>query len=156
MLCGSESSWYCIRTRHQQETTAESELKNQGFVVWFGRYVSVKSGRELPLFPRYGFVRFCRDVDNWRPIVSTRGVAFIFSASAEDPLPLRPGVVEDLMTRFGEHRIAVGDKVRALKGAMAGQIGICTLSVQDRLSVLHSLLGSQFTVDYSRNDLVPA
>src|SRR5690606_503175 len=75
---------------------AEETLRRQHFEC----YRPQKHGKtEEPLFPGYLFIRLDRQLDNWYPIRSTRGVARVISFGGE-PTPVRDELIEQLRERL--------------------------------------------------------
>lgn len=88
--------WYLIQTKPRQEARAEEHLRRQDFDCYRPR----KNERtEEPLFPGYLFIRLDRQLDNWYPIRSTRGVARVVSFGGE-PTPVRDELIEQLRQRL--------------------------------------------------------
>jgi hypothetical protein len=81
--------WFCIETHHRAELLAVLQLMRQQFTVHCPKLRVWRAGKPLVpevMFPGYLFVQFDRDVDHWRPIVSTRGVKRFMAM--RDVLPL--------------------------------------------------------------------
>lgn len=92
----SSPRWYLIQTKPRQEARAEENLRRQAFDCYSPR----KGGKtEEPLFPGYLFIRLDRQLDNWYPIRSTRGVARVVSFGGE-PTPVRDELIEQLRQRL--------------------------------------------------------
>ena len=102
--CGSHPAprWYCLQHKPGQLHRAETQLGLQGFETWYPlRRATHRRGRKLeevlrPVFTGFVFVRFDAGRQRWRAIVSTPGVARLFSTGPERPLPIAPGVIERL------------------------------------------------------------
>jgi transcriptional antiterminator RfaH len=97
----SNPRWYLIQTKPRQETRAEENLRRQGFDCYrpHKQRESANGKTEEPLFPGYLFIRLDRDLDNWYPIRSTRGVARVVSFGGE-PTPVRDELIEQLRQRL--------------------------------------------------------
>jgi transcription antitermination factor NusG len=153
--------WFCIETHPRAELLAILHLMRQQFTVHCPKLREWKAGKSLVtdvMFPGYLFVQFDRDVDHWRPIVSTRGVKRLFSTTPERPVPMPIGVVEDLMDRAGpdgvvETRTHGQDRFRRKQhlhvtdGPFVFHDGICTWSKGDRVRLLIQILGRAVEVE---------
>lgn len=81
-MLGQSSSgrWYVAATQVGREDSAESNLRRQGFPVWFPRQKkTVKHARRriekiISFFPGYMFVFLDLERDRWRSVNSTIGV----------------------------------------------------------------------------------
>jgi transcription antitermination factor NusG len=92
--------WYCVRTGHGAELTADIEIRLAGFTLFApslwkpatparrdakGAMHAAKPARIVPLFPRYLFVQFVRAADAWQQIRRLPGVDGFIGASDENP-----------------------------------------------------------------------
>ena len=168
--CGSHSRdpmrrWYVVQTHPRQEAVAQRELQQQEYQA-FCPMVARESRLGVflvPLFPGYIFAQF--DISKrWRSIASTRGVSRLLSASPEQPIPVPPGVVEELVataslrsviTRIAPPLIAAGATVRVTDGPFADQSGICLWSDDRRVRLLMDLLGGKREVAVPRSHVEP-
>jgi transcription antitermination factor NusG len=97
--------WYCVRTCHDAELTADIEIRQAGFTLFSpslwkpaqparrdfnGAMRAAKPDRIEPLFKRYLFVRFCLTAHDWQEIRHLPGVDGIMGL-----LPERPTAVPD-------------------------------------------------------------
>jgi transcriptional antiterminator RfaH len=98
---GSNPRWYLIQTKPRQEARAEENLRRQHFECYRPqkRRGSFNGKAEEPLFPGYLFIRLDRQMDNWYPIRSTRGVARVVSFGGE-PTPVKDELIEQLRQRL--------------------------------------------------------
>ncbi|MGN5593472.1 transcription/translation regulatory transformer protein RfaH [Stutzerimonas nitrititolerans] len=113
----SSPRWYLIQTKPRQEARAEENLRRQHFEC----YRPQKHGKtEEPLFPGYLFIRLDRQLDNWYPIRSTRGVARVISFGGE-PTPVRDELIEQLRERLAapaeKPRFQPGERVQLHGGS---------------------------------------
>ena len=178
LFCGSYCPrWFIVRTHWSEEAGAAERIVDQGFTAYLPEHiveatrgkrahkdnVAVDSaghvGRRLPLFPRYLFAWFDPDVDNWRPICSTRGVERIFGITPERPSPVPHGVVEALLEAPEISAVftppsLTGKIVRVQGGPWHQFEGICQWSSEKRVAVLMSVFGRQGTVVNLRRDQV--
>lgn len=97
----SNPRWYLIQTKPRQEARAEENLRRQSYDCYRPQKPRGASGSkaEEPLFPGYLFIRLDRQLDNWYPIRSTRGVARVVSFGGE-PTPVRDELIEQLRQRL--------------------------------------------------------
>lgn len=112
----SNPRWYLIQTKPRQEARADENLRRQSFDC----YRPHKHGKtEEPLFPGYLFIRLDRQLDNWYPIRSTRGVARVVSFGGE-PTPVRDELIEQLRQRLApqaeKRQFRPGDLVQVRGG----------------------------------------
>lgn len=181
--CGSHipphSRWYCFQAHAGAEYVAIAELGRQGFVTHVPMFVDrqrrpMRNGKPLlqpplilPLFPGYGFVAFDVGNDRWRSVCSTRGVKRLFQFSAERPMPVPTGVVEELTKRcciegyidddkppHQFSKLKRGTKVRILDGAFEGLIGVCSLSSSQRVDLLLEIMGRHVPTTVERRSVV--
>jgi transcriptional antiterminator RfaH len=153
--------WYAVHAQVNAEAKACLHLRNQGFGTYLPRYMRRRSHARrvelvpTPLFPRYLFVEFDREVVRWRAIRSTVGVSGLVT-HGDVPTPVPVGIVEGIMAREDEHgmvpvastqRFAPGDKVEILDGALEGLTALFEGTTdQQRVILLLDLLGRQVRV----------
>jgi len=161
----SDTRWYVVHTRPQQELRAETHLARQGFGTFVPRFErTLRHGRQFrtsfsPLFPRYLFVRFDVGLDRWRCVNGTRGVRRLIMA-AEVPLPVPIGAVEEMISSQGaEAAIAfeAGAAIRVTIGPFSGLTGLVSrLDAGGRVKVLLSILGGIVPFSIDAKHLLPA
>jgi transcriptional antiterminator RfaH len=159
--------WYVVQTHVHKETTAKVHLERQGYRVFLPQFLKserrMRRVREVlaPLFPRYMFVSLDLEVQGWRSIRSTIGVAALVM-EAERPRPVPRGLVEELLERAGDdHAINVretgfrpGEQVRFVDGPFADRIGqLLEMRDAERALVLLNLLGSERPVMVTTHQL---
>lgn len=153
--------WLVAQTRPQAETKAEEHLRRQGFAVYLPRYLKIRRHarrREVvarPLFPRYLFVGIDPVRSMWRSIRSTVGVSHLI-AFGDKPVLVPPGIVDEIRAREDENgmvamnpelRLAKGDPVRVIDGALCDRVGLFDHIDDDhRVVILLELLGRQVRV----------
>ena len=99
--------WHVIYTRPRSESLALQHLERQGFTAYLPRHRKQRRHARrtdwisAPLFPRYMFVLLDVAAARWRAIRSTIGVNNII-CQGDRPLPMLPGVVEELIERENE------------------------------------------------------
>ncbi len=164
------SRWYVAYTQPGSEILAQGQLVNQGFEVYFPRYIKlVRRARTenriaAPLFPRYLFVSIDTESQRWRSINSTRGISYLITMN-ERPCAVPDGVVEEIKSRENADRLIEipkllpfkpGTKLEITTGAFADQVGsFLRLDKNDRVMVLLGMLGRKVKV-LVQNDAVRA
>lgn len=98
MTALSNPRWYLIQTKPRQESRAEEHLRRQHFECYRPKKPSNGCSDEA-LFPGYLFIRLDRQLDNWYPIRSTRGVARVVAFGGE-PTPVKDELIEQLRQRM--------------------------------------------------------
>ncbi|MEE1543815.1 MAG: transcriptional activator RfaH [Alphaproteobacteria bacterium] len=158
--------WYAVHTRPHAEARALENLERQGFEAWLPLYRKQRrrarrSEQVLrPLFPRYLFVALDLDGEQWRPVLSTYGVADLVS-SGDGPLALADAVIDALRARADEdghytlaRGLKSGDKVRIESGPMRALEGILEVEGDtDRVVVMLHLLGREVRVKLSSDEI---
>jgi transcriptional antiterminator RfaH len=153
--------WYVVYTQHRTESRAVAQLRQQGFKVYFPRCRKIRrhARREdvvqTALFPRYLFVAFDLERDQWRSVNGTIGVSHMIS-HGERPMALPDDVVPCLRANETEDGLVSlatlalfdpGAKLRVLDGAFVGQAGIYDgMTGADRVVLLFDLIGRQVRV----------
>lgn len=184
MQCGCHSGdrWYVVSTPAKSEFIALLALNEAGFRAWLPMivhrsFVKLKDEpvREsvVPMFPRYLFVSFDTNRDQWRRIFGLRGVAWLFCGANERPIPVRHGVVEAIQalgragdgvidekaTPFptnGFSPIVPDREVRILSGPLKGFSGICTMADKDRVKVMMTIFGRDGEMEFKRSHVEAA
>lgn len=148
-------SWFVVQTHPNGEDKAVRNLVNQGFDVYLPKYAKERRhARKVemvlrPLFPRYLFVNFDPNTDQWRPINGTIGVSRLMT-QGERPLPLAIGVVEEIKDRennngivtLAPQRFSVGQQLRLCRGALLDHVGAFQeMADGNRVVLLLNLLG---------------
>lgn len=165
MSVSETDAWFLVYAKPRQEETAKQNLERQGYSVYLPRAVQNRrrAGRRVtvvgPLFPRYLFVRFNVQSDNWAPIRSTIGVAALVRFGSA---PARvPDALIDLLrsneTASGIHEwtdtpLRAGQTVRVAEGVFIGYQGIfLARTSRERVIVLLDIVGrpvrAQLTAD---------
>ncbi len=163
--------WFAVHSLPHRETGAQQQLENQGFHTFLPRGRKIRRhARKLetvlaPIFPRYLFVALDLNLDRWRSVNGTFGVARLVMMAGDRPQPVPHGVVEALIAstdgrgilRFDEGgRLVVGQKVRILAGAFAEQIGILQrLDDNGRVRLLLDIMGGGIGVTLPSAALAP-
>ena len=150
------TDWYVVYTQPQNEARAVENLARQGFEAYLPtisrlrRHARRQDVVRRPLFPRYLFVVLDPERTQWRPILSTFGVADLIR-TGDRPTPVPRGFVEALRQQEGEgafdERLCkpdfrVGESVRINEGPFANLMAkVLGLKDDERVYVLLNLLG---------------
>lgn len=140
-------AWYCANTRPQQEHRALIELTKQGFHA----YTPVFSPGKV-LFPRYIFVEFDKDRDNWGLIRSTRGCVDVLKNGFQ-PIPIRQSIMDRIMAYEppseavqADQSFAPDQRVRITHGVLAGYEGLFKGTDKQRVQAFLEILGNKVSV----------
>jgi transcriptional antiterminator RfaH len=161
--------WYVVHTQPFAEDRAIARLKTQGYHVFCPRlrkavrHARKSTGKLVPLFPGYLFLRLDIAHDRWRSVNGTRGVVRLL-ALGDAPQAVPCGVVEDLQSHTDVHDILdrtsslnAGQSVRIMEGPFADFIGtLQRLDGTDRVQVLIDLLGRSVSTTLRCEALAPA
>lgn len=157
------AKWYCVQTRRAMDHIAERELTNQGFEVYFPRFIP--RGREAVeyLFRGYGFVFFSLVTQRWRCIYGTYGVRKLMGGHPERPDQVRASAIEKLRAQGREGdgvidwRVAppdlTGQTLQLNTGPFSSFQGVCEMSTQDRVRLRLSMFGREVPVEALRADV---
>jgi transcriptional antiterminator RfaH len=153
--------WYVAHTQPQVEAKATWHLGNQGFRVYFPRYLKQRRhARRIgwvpaPLFPRHLFIFMDVAATQWRAIRSTVGIAGLISYG-DQPTPVPAGIVETIQASENEKGVVAlpaaplfdkGEQVHVTEGALRGVSGLFVdASDKERVVILLNLLGRQVRV----------
>jgi transcriptional antiterminator RfaH len=109
----------------------------------------------VPLFPRYLFVSFDRQVQRWRSIQSTVGVSQLV-CNGEAPASVPEEIIAELRGHENEggfvrlerrSRFARGDQIRVLDGIFDDCLGLFEDMIDhERVAILLDLLGRKVRV----------
>lgn len=146
-------NWYVIRTQSGQEFRASSELLNQGFQTY------IPTIKSKPLFSRYIFIEFDRDIDPWGKIRSTRGcVDVLRSGILPQPVPQKAMeaimAFEDIPEPNDEPIFVIGQPVVITTGILRGYSGLFTGTAKNRTEALLEVMGNKLFI--SLKDIEPA
>jgi len=163
--------WYLVQTRPCSESRAATHLEQQGFEVYFPRYL--KSRRHarrvdtvaVPLFPRYVFVAINMAVQRWRSVHSTIGVVRLV-CRGDDPAEVAPSIIDALKLRQDdlgfvqlERKVPfeLGEKIRVLDGVFSAYLGLFERTTDsERVSILLDMLGRKVRVVLSADAIEAA
>ncbi len=139
-------NWFCVHTRPQQEPIAATNLANQGFKV----FLPVLSSK--PMFPRYLFAQFDREIDPWGLVKSTRGCVDLLK---DGYLPTRvPNQAIEAIMAYkepeqiipGEASFTAGQTVRIVEGPCSGIEGLFVADANKRVYALLEVCGRQIKI----------
>ncbi len=146
-------AWVVANTQPHREHVALENLERQEFLAYCPlirkRVRHARRSRDVlrPLFPGYLFVRVDRDLQRWRPILSTFGVRTLVRCG-DRPSFIEEGFIRSLKAREMDGAIVkpaspyrLGQQVRITCGAFDGLVAtIIEMDERDRLVVLMGLL----------------
>ena len=148
------SSWFIVMTKPRMEIQTETNLKRQGFDVFFPIWVELRrrcntwQKVQSAMFPRYLFVRPSSIEQSISPVKSTRGVSrLVFfgaqPAKASDKLinELRQLGVKLKAASDGLNPFKTGDEVVVSSGPFKGVSAKVLASDQERVILLFQFLG---------------
>ena len=153
--------WYVVNTKAREETKAFFNLKRQGFNTYLPQYKKMRRHARktdivlTPLFPKYLFVEFNLDMENWSCINSTIGVSKLIRFGSV-PTPVRTALVNEIKIREGSDgtvslnrclAIKKGDEVTINTGAFSEHRGVFECQDDDaRIVILLDLMGRDVRV----------
>ena len=153
----AKAVWYVVMTKPKQEPLALANLERQGFECYAPRFLQEKILRkkrvvvDLPLFPRYLFIRPLRGGEApLYPVRSTFGVSHLVTfgpgkrPGTVDASPIEALLMEEARRRASDipEAFTKGDPVRILEGPFLGLLGVFDLrDDQERVHVLIDFLG---------------
>ena len=150
--------WFVAHTRARAEIKAKQHLEQQGFAVYFPRYLKLRRHARrtervpAPLFPRYLFVGFDPASARWRAVQSTVGVSHLIR-QGDRPTPVPDAVLQSL--RAAEDaagffpidqrpKFSAGESLRIVAGAFVDTIGrFHSMTDDERVVVLLDFLGRE-------------
>lgn len=152
--------WYVVFTKPRQESKAMLNLVNQGYDVWLPMLTIWRKSagqwlrKDVPLFPRYLFVRPSRGTQSVAPVRSTVGVMALVRFGNESAR-LSESLLNELRDAIEaksiepDERISpfvIGEEVHVTSGPLAGIAGVVIRPAIERVAVLLSLLGRESEV----------
>lgn len=152
-------SWFVAYTMVAAEAKAERDVREAGFEAFAPTITKtvIKHGRRRdllePVFPRYIFVCFDRERDDWGLIQELRHIQFIIR---NNMMPAKvPTIVVDRLKRAtdagvfsSKSALVDGDSVEIEEGPFRDLIGkVKSASPRKRVKVLLNILGRDTTVD---------
>jgi transcriptional antiterminator RfaH len=167
---GTIRRWFAVHTKPRQESTAEQQLKLQGYKVYCPRLLDARRRRGKwrqviePLFPRYLFIKLAEGMDNFAPIRSTIGVCDMVRVG-RIPKSVPETLIQEIRAREnGAQGMVVnpspwyeGLAVEFVNGPFAGFHGIFKASCgNERALILLRFLNQDNEVVITQDAIVPA
>lgn len=160
-MTNADSHWHVVQTHSRAEEKAAVHLLRQGYDIYLPRYLKRRRHARrsesipAPLFPRYLFVSFDRQVQRRRSIQSTIGVSQLV-CNGEAPASVPEEIIAELRGRENEGgfvrlerrpRFARGDQMRVVDGIFDACLGLFEDMVDhERVAILLDLLGRKVRV----------
>ena len=167
MSDASARAWFCVRCKPRQEGVAAGQLATlEGVELVFPRVRRVKRtehGKKTvtePLFPGYLFAAFAPE-DLQGPVNHTRGVLHLVRRDGK-PVAVDSAVIAELRSlgpdailALEQAALAVGSKVRIVRGVFAGAEGevLRLHPPAKRIAVLLQMLGAEQSVELPEDDI---
>ena len=161
-IIADEGQWIAVYTKPKQEQVAVENIARQGYDAYcpmIKRRISHARKVQMvlrPLFPSYVFVHIKAQKPQWRPILSSRGVASIVRFG--DKLGFLPqALVEQLrdceadgsLRQTSAPHFKVGDEVRVTEGPFKDFMAkVLSASDKDRIWLLLDLMGQSIRVQH--------
>ena len=153
--------WFVVNTKAREEAKALFHIKRQSFNAYLPQYKKIRRHARrtdkvlAPLFPKYLFVEFDLDMENWSTINSTIGVSTLIKFGSL-PTPIPAELVREIRTREDSEgmislnkdlKIKLGDEVNIIAGAFNNHSGIFECQNDDeRIVILLNLMGRNVRV----------
>jgi len=168
--------WFVVQTHPKCEKMAVRDLAEKGFTAFLPmvtvrrpmkprELLSRKMRREtqqtklvdVPFFPGYLFVQFCRTAHDWHEIAYAEGVKTLVPGNIR-PHAVPLGEVETILGATDErHKIAqtfppisVNARLKITEGPFADHTGVCLWSDEARVRVLMLIMNELRPVDIDR------
>lgn len=169
--------WFVVQTHPKCEKMAVRDLAEKGFTAFLPtvtvrrpmkprELLSRKMRREtpqtklvdVPFFPGYLFVQFCRADQDWHDIAYAEGVKSLVPGNIR-PHAVPVGEVEMILAGSDDrHKIAqtfppisVNARLRITEGPFADQTGVCLWSDDARVRVLMLIMNEMRPVEVERS-----
>ena len=153
-------NWYLIKTKPRQENVAIKNLENQEYSTYCPT-VTIKN-KHVVLFPGYVFIHLDKNMENWSPIRSTKGVVnFVRFGLNFAQVP--DNVIEFIKANQlinkeklkNLNRFKSGDKVQITDGVFKNCVAIFKSSKpEERVILLLNLLGQQQAINIKHKSLI--
>ena len=161
-----DQPWWALYTRHQHEKTVAEMLTTKGFEVFLPLYDSMRRWKDrkkmlsLPLFPCYVFVR--GSLERKLQVVTTPGVHMILYRGEQLAVIPQTEIEAIRAAVEGDFRVEphpflkCGDRVRVIRGSLAGVEGILTRKKNlFRLVLSVHMLAQSVAVEIDASDVEP-
>lgn len=170
--CGRRSDdhpeWHIIAALPTKQFLAENVIAAAGWRVFHPLHLhrtTRNPDKIISLFPGYLFVRWKADTD-WSSLCRIPYVWKILMTEPGRPAVVPDEVVGDLRRRTSSRRIVddpfvtpphyrPGTELVVTRGPLTGLEGVCKLSGPDRVTLLFTMLGSEFARDVAPLDILP-
>jgi transcription elongation factor/antiterminator RfaH len=161
-----DSRWFAVWTRSRQEKAVASMLDVLGVPCFLPLKSELRQWSDrrqtvvVPLFAGYLFVRMDPNRDSRLQVLKTPGIAG-FVGNQTGPLPIPDQQIEDIRTVLTRQAVCTvvplveeGDRVRVVRGALAGIEGILVRSNStSRLVISIEMIHKSLAVSVSRQDV---
>ena len=158
------NDWLVVMTKPKIEVEAEVHLLRQGFEVYLPLWIDLRrrQGRwqkvQVPMFPRYLFIRQTYAEQSLAPIRSTCGVSKLVKFGIE-PAWARESLIQQIrQLESGRHvtdpaltPFKKGDQVQVLDGPFAGVSAEVFSCDQQRVILLLQVLGKAHQLEFHAN-----
>lgn len=165
--------WFAIQSKASAEIKVEQKLQQLSYETFCPKYLKeqrISGGRiknnSYAWFPRYLFVRFNTEEDQWREVVRLDGVSSLLGLQKDGRVcSVRDEVIDVIRSAAddggymkiealnGSIRFLRGDNVRVVRGGFEGRIGKVFRSEKGRVDILLSLLGRESRVQVPEDNL---
>jgi len=158
----SKPQWFLIYTKPHQEERAKENLENQGNEVFLPMIASEKTKQPQsfslkPMFPRYLFIKFIVENNNWTHIKSTIGVSNIV-VFGENLTKVPNPVIDYLKSKVDDNDVLKlqttrktfqkGDELVIKQGVFQGKDAtFLSMSGKERVRVLLHLMNQLLITD---------
>lgn len=153
-------TWSVVHTKISRELSTAVAITSLGFPTFYPlhRRKRIHNHRVEhligPLFPRYLFVRFDRDQDEWGEILTTKGVCDIIRDCERRPCILRDDIMTAMKARLEaspetpepDPVYSVGQRLRITDGVLEGLEGLFEGTAQQRTCALLEIMGRRVKV----------
>jgi transcriptional antiterminator RfaH len=155
-------SWHCIFTKVARERDAAQEINGKGFETYYPLYTRQRTHnhrRETvigPLFPRYIFAQFDRELPGWAQIKSNSRFVFdILKDGMGRPIPVPLWAIEAMKSRSTDQQeatqpdpeYAMHQKVRIKEGLLRGCEGLFIGTAHQRRIALLTMMGKRWELN---------
>jgi transcription antitermination factor NusG len=163
-----ETSWYAVLTRSRQEKMASSMLEYlevANFLPLLNqerRWSDRKQMVSVPLFPGYLFVRIATTAEILLRVLKVPGIVD-FLRNKNGPVAIPESEIQNVRAALS-HGVAcspypflkAGDRVRVLRGALAGVEGtLIRCGAQSKLVISVEMIQRSVAVSVSESDVEP-
>ena len=153
--------WLVVMTKPKMEAKAKAHLTRQGFEVYLPLWIDLKHRQggwqkvQVPMFPRYLFVRPSYAVQSIAPIRSTRGVSQLVRFGIE-PAWASEGLIQEIQQLEEAQKASdqnlkpfkKGDQVQVLDGPFKGVTAEVFSCDQQRVILLLQVLGKMQELEF--------